>query len=117
MEAAGAQRIETVSFAHPGHVPQMAGAEEICAALADRSFSAIGLVLNERGLDRALACDLDEINCVAYAADGYARKNSGASADMRNAEAATLVRRAKEAGRRVSVTISVAFGDPLKYHW
>lgn len=113
MEVAGARRIETVSFAHPGHVPQMAGAEEICAALADRSFSAIGLVLNERGLSRALACDLDEINCVAYAADGYARKNSGASAAMRNAEAATLVTRAKDAGRRVSVTISVAFGDPF----
>jgi hydroxymethylglutaryl-CoA lyase len=114
MERAGAGRIETVSFAHPGHVPQMAGAEEICVALAQRSFSAIGLVLNERGLARALACDLDEINCVAYAADGYARKNTGASAALRNAEAATLVTRAKAAGRRVSVTIAVAFGDPVE---
>ncbi len=91
----------------------MAGAEEICAAVTDRSFSAIGLVLNERGLARALACDLDEINCVAYASDGYAHKNSGASAAMRNAETATLVTRAREAGRRSSVTIAVAFGDPI----
>lgn len=113
MERAGATRIETVSFAHPGHVPQMAGAEEICAALGDRTFSAIGLVLNERGLARALSCDLDEINCVAYASDGYAHKNTGASAAMRNAEAATLVSRARAAGRRTSVTISVAFGDPV----
>jgi len=113
MERAGAGRIETVSFAHPRHVPQMAGAEEICATLTERSFSAIGLVLNERGLDRALGCDLDEINCVAYAADGYSLKNSDAPAAERNAEAAALVARAKTAGRRVSVTIAVAFGDPV----
>jgi hydroxymethylglutaryl-CoA lyase len=110
---AGATRIETVSFAHPKHVPQMAGAEEICAVLGERSFSAIGLVLNDRGLDRALDCDLDEINCVAYAADGYAMKNTGAPAKDRNQEAAAVVARAREAGRRTSVTISVAFGDPV----
>lgn len=91
----------------------MAGAEEISAALAERSFSAIGLVLNERGLDRALACDLDEINCVAYAADGYAGKNTGASAKRRNTEAAGLVKAARAAGKRTSVTIAVAFGDPI----
>lgn len=91
----------------------MADAEEICAALSERSFSAIGLVLNERGLDRALECDLDEINCVAYAADGYAEKNTGASAKNRNDEAAGLIARAREAGRKTSVTISVAFGDPV----
>jgi hydroxymethylglutaryl-CoA lyase len=113
MERAGATRIETVSFASPKHVPQMAGAEEICSALADRSFAAIGLVLNARGLERALACDLDEINVVAYAADGYARKNSGAGATERNAEALELVARARETGRRTSVTIAVAFGDPV----
>ena len=113
LEAAGARRIETVSFANPERVPQMAGAEGICAALSTRSFSAIGLVLNERGLDRAATCDLDEINFVAYAADGYAMKNSGAPAAQRNAEAADLVAAAKATGRRTTVTISVTFGDPL----
>lgn len=113
MEAAGAGRIETVSFASPKAVPQMAGAEEICAALGGRTFSAIGLVLNGRGLDRALACDLDEINVVAYAADGYAGKNTGADAAVRNQEAAGLIAAARAAGRFVSVTIAVAFGDPI----
>ena len=113
LESAGATRIETVSFAHPRLVPQMEGAEEICDALTERSFRAIGLVLNEKGLERALKTDLDEVNLVAYAADGYARKNSGATSAERNAEAAGLVRRAKDAGTAVSVTISVAFGDPI----
>jgi hydroxymethylglutaryl-CoA lyase len=114
LEAAGATRIETVSFAHPRLVPQMQGAEEICAALAERSFKAIGLVLNDKGLDRALAADLDEVNVVAYASDGYAEKNSGATSAERNTEAASLVRRAKDADLSVSVTISVAFGDPIE---
>ena len=105
--------METVSFAHPGHVPQMAGAEEICAELGDRSFSAIGLVLNQRGMERALSCDLDEINLVAYASDGYAEKNTGAGAAARNTEAAGLVAAAGAEGRRTSVTISVAYGDPV----
>lgn len=114
LEDAGATRIETVSFAHPERVPQMAGAEEICAALSKRAFSAIGLVLNERGLERALECDLDEINCVAYASDGYSVKNTGAAATERNLEAGRLVKRAGAAGKRTSVTISVAFGDPVE---
>lgn len=114
LESAGAKRIETVSFAQPRLVPQMAGAEEIAESLTTRSFAAIGLVLNEKGLERALATDIDEVNLVAYAADGYALKNSGAPAAERNAEAAGLVRQAKSAGRIASVTISVAFGDPVE---
>lgn len=114
LEESGATRIETVSFANPARVPQMAGAEDVCGALTERSFSSIGLVLNEKGLDRALRCDLDEINCVAYGSDGYAEKNTGASATDRNLEAARLVERASVGGKKVSVTISVAFGDPIE---
>ncbi|HSM02201.1 MAG TPA: hydroxymethylglutaryl-CoA lyase [Acidimicrobiia bacterium] len=113
LEAAGAGRIETVSFADPRLVPQIEGAEEICDALRERTFRAIGLVLNGKGLDRALESDLDEVNLVAYASDGYAEKNSAATAAHRNAEAAGLVSRAKQSGLGVSVTISVAFGDPI----
>jgi hydroxymethylglutaryl-CoA lyase len=114
VEAAGARRIETVSFANPSVLPQMAGAEEICAALGDRSFAAIGLVLNDRGMERALDCDLDEINLVAYASDGYAMKNTNAHASIRNDEVADLVSASRQAGRPTTVTITVAFGDPVE---
>lgn len=114
LEACGLRRIETVSFADPGRVPQMAGADEICASLTTRRFSAIGLVLNGHGLDRALDCDLDEVNVVAYASDGYAVKNTGADAARRNSEATALIERARTAELRVSATIAVAFGDPVE---
>ena len=94
-------------------VPQMEGAEKITEALGDRSFSSVGLVLNTKGLERASVCDLDEINLVAYASDGYARKNTGAPAVQRNDEAAALIPQATSAGKKVSVTISVAWGDPV----
>jgi hydroxymethylglutaryl-CoA lyase len=115
LAAAGVRRIEVASFVDPRLVPQMEGAEEICAALpADRSWSAIGLVLNGKGLERALDTGLDEINIVAYASDGYSERNTGAPAARRNRQAAELVSAARHGGRRVTVTIAVAFGDPLE---
>jgi hydroxymethylglutaryl-CoA lyase len=92
----------------------MAGAEEICEALGDRSFAAIGLVLNERGMERALTCDLDEINLVAYASDGYAMKNTNAPAATRNDEVADLIAASRDAAKPVTVTITVAFRDPVE---
>ena len=63
LEAAGARRIEAVSFVHPRYVPQMAGAEEVMAGLApEAGRSRIGLVLNARGYDRALTTAVDEVN-------------------------------------------------------
>lgn len=95
-------------------MPQMEGAEDICAGLGERSFSAIGLVLNTTGLERALVCDLDEVNFVAYASDGYAHKNSGATATSRNDEAAALIPQAAAGGLKTTVTIGVAWGDPVE---
>jgi len=112
--AAGCRRIEAVSFAHPSLVPQMADAEAVMAALgADRgAASLIGLVMNRRGLDRALAATVDEVNLVVAAADGYNQSNQGATSDQTLGEIETMLPDALDAGLRTSVTISVAFGDP-----
>jgi hydroxymethylglutaryl-CoA lyase len=110
----GARRIETVSFVHPRLVPQMAEAEQVMEALgpSPHGVSHIGLVLNERGLDRALATTVDEVNFVVAAAEGYSRSNQGAAVDETMASIETMIPRAREAGRDTSLTISVAFGDP-----
>src|SRR6201997_1691961 len=82
LEAAGARRIETVSFVNPRRVPQMAGAEEIAAALPRASGrSRIGLVLNEKGWDRCVAAGCDEANVVVCASDGFGVRNQGATVD------------------------------------
>jgi len=115
LEAAGARRIETVSFVNARRVPQMAGAEEICAALPRRDgVSRIGLVLNERGWDRCVAAGCDEANVVVCATDGFGVRNQGAGVDEQLAALqAIAARRERDGGPPISVTISVAFGCPF----
>ena len=76
LAAAGARRIEAVSFVNPKVVPQMAGAEEVLAGL-DRGtgVSYSGLVLNRRGNERALSSGVDEVNVVVPSTDGMSRAN------------------------------------------
>ncbi|MBS0409287.1 MAG: hydroxymethylglutaryl-CoA lyase [Proteobacteria bacterium] len=115
LEACGVTRIEAVSFVNPKRVPQMAGAEEIMAELPRQAGrSRIGLVLNERGWDRALAAGVDEANVVVCATDGFGIRNQGAGvAEQVAAMAAIANRRAAEGGPPISVTVSVAFGCPF----
>ena len=82
LDAAGARRMEVVSFVNPNRVPQMAGAEEVMADLSpDTRLSRIGLVLNMRGWERAVASGCDEANVVVCASDGFGIRNQGASVD------------------------------------
>jgi hydroxymethylglutaryl-CoA lyase len=115
LEAAGARRIEAVSFVNPNRVPQMAGAEEIMAALpADLVHARIGLVLNMRGWERCVAAQCDEANVVVCATDGFGTRNQGSTtAQQIDALAAIVERQAVEGGPPVTATISVAFGCPF----
>ncbi len=112
--AAGVTRIEVASFVHPKLVPTMADAEDVVAAIGSPAgVSTIGLVLNRRGLDRALATAVDEVNFVVAASEGYSRHNANASVDETMTEVEAMLPDAVAAGRAASVTISVAFGDPF----
>jgi hydroxymethylglutaryl-CoA lyase len=115
LEACGARRLEAVSFVNERRVPQMAGAEAIMAALPhEEGRSRIGLVLNARGWDRALAAKVDEANVVVCATDGFGIRNQGASvADQMAALAAIVARQQAEGGPPITVTFSVAFGCPF----
>jgi hydroxymethylglutaryl-CoA lyase len=94
LEAAGARRMETVSFVNAKRVPQMAGAEEISEALPHQGGrSRIGLVLNERGWDRCLAARCDEANIVVCATDGFGIRNQGASAAEQTAAMQAILAR------------------------
>jgi hydroxymethylglutaryl-CoA lyase len=115
LEDAGARRIETVSFVNPKRVPQMAGAEEIAAALPrQQGRSRIGLVLNERGWDRCVAAGCDEANVVVCASDGFGIRNQGASTDEQLAALrAIAAKRELNGGPPITLTATVAFGCPF----
>jgi hydroxymethylglutaryl-CoA lyase len=115
LEACGVRRLEAVSFVNPRRVPQMAGAEEVMAALPPAAGrSRIGLVLNQRGWERAVAAGCDEANVVVCASDAFGIRNQGANvAEQVAAMAAIAGLRASGGGPVLSLTISVAFGDPF----
>jgi hydroxymethylglutaryl-CoA lyase len=111
---AGIRRIEAVSFVNPKRVPQMADAEAVMAAVPrGGDVSYIGLVLNRRGLDRALATGVDEVNVVVPATDTFCARNQGCSTGEM-LDAWDDIAAATTAGVRKSVTISVAFGCPFE---
>jgi hydroxymethylglutaryl-CoA lyase len=115
LEATGARRIEAASFVNPRRVPQMAGAEEIMAALPRQSGrSRIGLVLNVRGWERCLTTSCDEANVVVCATDGFGLRNQGASVDQQVDALRAIVAARRKEDPPVSVTISVAFGCPFE---
>ncbi len=115
LDDCGARRQEVVSFVNAKRVPQMAGAEEIMAALGrDPARSRIGIVLNERGWDRCVAAGCDEANVVVCASDGFGIRNQGASVAEQVAAFHRMAERQKsEGGPPITMTISVAFGDPF----
>jgi hydroxymethylglutaryl-CoA lyase len=111
---AGARRLEATSFVNPKRVPQMADAEAVMAAVPRRAgVSYIGLVLNERGLDRALASGVDEVNLVVVASEEFSRRNQGVGIADAVAAFDRMARRTHDAGVRPTVTIGAAFGCPF----
>ena len=111
LSAAGLPRVEAVSFVNPERVPQMAGAEEVVAAVGDVAAELSGLVLNERGWERLAATDLDRVNVTLAATETFNQRNANASL----AEATERVERILAAADRPSsATISVAFGCPFE---
>ena len=112
---AGLKRIEAVSFVNPKRVPQMADAEEVFAALpVDDGVTYIGLVLNQRGLDRALAVGCKEVNYALVASDAFSQKNQGTTVEQAVNVYENIAAKAKKSGVRCSLTISTAFGCPFQ---
>jgi hydroxymethylglutaryl-CoA lyase len=113
--AAGLRRVEVTAFVNPERVPQMADAGAVVAALrSSPGISSIGLVLNRRGLDRALAAGVDEVNYVVVATDTFSRRNQGVDTAAALAAWDGIAGAAHAAGIRVSVTIAAAFGCPFE---
>ena len=110
---AGHDAIEATSFVSPKAVPQLADAEDLMRRLTKRSgVRYLALVPNETGLERALACGVNEIAIFASASESYSRKNLNRSRDEAIAAYRAVVRRAKDANLRVRGYLSMVFADP-----
>jgi (R)-citramalyl-CoA lyase len=114
LAATGVKRMEAASFVNPRLVPQMAGAEEVMAALHRKAGTTYaGLVLNEKGYERAVSAGVDEVHYAFSAADEFGRRNQNATTEEGLKTALALVARARSERVPITVTISVAFGSPF----
>jgi isopropylmalate/homocitrate/citramalate synthase len=114
LAATGLKRIEAASFVHPKLVPQMAGAEEVFAALPGGDGVAYSsLVLNRRGLDRALATSTTEIHVAYPITDTFAQRNQNTTVEEAARTAEEII---GATDLKVTATISVAFGCPFEGH-
>ena len=109
--AAGLDVVQVGSFVHPEKVPQLADTDRLFGLLgkpAGARFSA--LVLNERGLERGLACGVELFCMGVSASETHSRKNTGMSVAEATGRILAIAHRAIEAGRQVQVSVQSAFG-------
>lgn len=112
---AGCSRIEVSAFVSPKWIPQLADAAEVFAGIRRRPgvrYSA--LVPNDKGLERAIACGIDEIAIFAAASETFSRKNINQSIDESLKQYAAVVRSARASGIRVRGYLSTCFGCPFE---
>jgi hydroxymethylglutaryl-CoA lyase/(R)-citramalyl-CoA lyase len=114
LAACGLPAIEAASFVRDDLVPPMAGAEQVIAALPQAASTFSALVLNERGLQRALDAGVEEVHVAVAATDAFARVNARMSLEEALAMGRRVVTSARAAGARVVGTVSVAFGCPFE---
>jgi isopropylmalate/homocitrate/citramalate synthase len=112
---AGLQNIEAVSFVNPTRVPPMAGAEEVVAGLERRPGVVYsGLVLNDRGYERAVAAAVDEIHYAFPVTDTFCERNQGSTVADSTALAYRLIDRCASDGLPLTITLAVSFGCPFE---
>ena len=113
--ASGLKRIEVASFVNPKRVPQMADAEAVLAGLPKVSgVQYVGLVLNRKGFDRALAAGCTEMGLVTAATNSFSERNQGATTEELIRTIEEIAPLAREANVRMQVTLSTAFGCPFE---
>ena len=111
----GIRRMEAVSFVNPKRVPQMADAELVVKGLPQQDgLRFIGLVLNMRGYERAIAAGIDEVNCVVVASETFSMRNQGASLDQTMQNITNICKQAETTNIAKGVTVAAAFGCPFE---
>ena len=111
LKNAGLKRIQVGSFVHPKVVPQMADTDELIKILGNQEDTVISaLILNEKGLERALSCGVPHVSMSVSVSDTHSRKNAGRSAAEALASMTQLIREALSAGLEVRAGLQCVFG-------
>ena len=109
--ASGLDVVQVGSFVHPDKVPQMADTDRLFGLLGKPAGATLSaLVLNERGLERGLACGVDLFCMGVSASETHSRKNTGMSTAEATERIIAIARKAEDARKQVQVSVQSAFG-------
>jgi hydroxymethylglutaryl-CoA lyase len=110
----GVDIIQLGSFVHPGKVPQMADTDGLFQYFTTQqkpaSLTFSGLVLNEKGLERGMACGVEMFCMGVSASETHSRKNTGMPVGEATDRIIRMAMQAIEAKKRVQVSVQSAFG-------
>lgn len=108
---AGVPRIQVTSFVHPEWVPQMRDAEDVCEHLPERNDATYaGLALNQKGLERAHAAGLTQVDLSIATHDQHSLDNANVTVDEAVGQAEDMVRYAHEHGLETQMGFQTVFG-------
>lgn len=111
--ASGVDIIQLGSFVNPEKVPQMADTDALFRYFADKKPAHVtlsGLVLNEKGLERGLACGVEMFCMGVSASETHSRKNTGMTPAEAQARIIPMAKQALAAGKKVQASVQSAFG-------
>ncbi len=111
LKKAGIKRIQVGAFVDPKRVPQMADSDEFIRSLGKQKDTILSaLILNGKGLDRALACAVPHVSMSVSISDTHSRKNAGQSATEALTIMVDLIKNAREQELEVRAGFQSAFG-------
>ena len=117
--AAGFKHIDAVSFVSPKAVPQMADSEKVLSELdPPDDVEIIGIVVNERGVERAIATEAVRTVGFPYSLSPTFLKNNQSQTPEENLDKLERVKqKADDGGLEMVAYISMAFGNPYGDLW
>jgi hydroxymethylglutaryl-CoA lyase len=117
--SAGFKHIDAMSFVSPAAVPQMADSEEVAKELdPPDDIEIIGIVVNEKGAQRAINTDAVSTLGFPYSVSPtFLRNNQRQTLDEAIDELEKIKNKGDAAGLDTTVYISMAFGNPYGDQW
>ncbi len=111
--ASGVDIIQLGSFVNPEKVPQMADTDALFRHFAGNKPADVtlsGLVLNEKGLERGMACGVEMFCMGVSASETHSLKNTGMTPSEALGRIIPMAKQAMSAGKKVQASVQSAFG-------
>ena len=114
---AGLRQVEVGSFVSPKAVPAMADTDALTTMVKstyNSGLRALGLVVNAKGFDRALAAGVDGVCIVTVVSESLCQRNNGCSSQTATATAVDLLKRARSHGLFARVDVATSWVCPYE---